>query len=515
MVLEMRRRGIRIDTVAAERARDLLLQKRDAVFAELSAKLGARVGMEELGRTEWLVEAFDKYGIKYPYTAKGNPSFTAGTTGWMHKHLHWLPQLIVKADKYHNAAVNVLETYILDHVVKGRIHAEIHPHRSDEGGTRSLRFSYSDPPLQLMPSRDEELAPLIRGIFLPEEGEVWASIDASQQEFRFLVHYAAKHNLRRAREAVELYCTDASADFHAFAAQITGLARKDAKGANFAKIYGAGPAKFATMIGKPLSAAREIYDQYDRQLPFAKDLATIYQGVAKDLGYIELSDGARRHFDNWEAFGLAWTKGTGPCSRQEAERRCKNPEHPWYQRQLRRAETHKALNALIQGSDARHTKLWMRACWREGFVPLLQMHDALELSVASPEQAERVRQLGCEAIKLAVPMRVDLKFGRTWGDVKHSWEELHGTAEATNKGPQPCATATATDSTAAPQWGALTAGTEQTPSDSDKIHFHQDEPARSYDDAHVDNRDHYQSGEQSWGRTSPSISIATQPARPI
>ena len=88
------------------------------------------------------------------------------------------------------------------------------------------------------------------------------------------------------------------------------------------------------------------------------------------------------------------------------------------------------MNALIQGSAARHTKLWMRACWREGIVPLLQMHDALDCSVASPEQAERVAQLGREAVTLEVPMRVDLKFGRTWGDAKHTWEELTGAAPA-------------------------------------------------------------------------------------
>src|SRR5262249_29655743 len=136
-------------------------------------------------------------GIVFPRTEKGNPSFTAGNSGWMPKHPHWLPQLIVKADKYNNAAVNFLETYILGHVVRGRVHAEIHPHRSDEGGTRSLRFSYSNPPLQLMPAHDEELAPLIRGVFLPEEGEIWAKPDISQQEFRFIVHYAARHNCAR------------------------------------------------------------------------------------------------------------------------------------------------------------------------------------------------------------------------------------------------------------------------------------------------------------------------------
>ena len=41
-----------------------------------------------------------------------------------------------------------------------------------------------------MPSRDKELGPLIRSVFLPEEGEVWCKPDISQQEFRFVVHHA-------------------------------------------------------------------------------------------------------------------------------------------------------------------------------------------------------------------------------------------------------------------------------------------------------------------------------------
>src|SRR6516162_487331 len=73
---------------------------------------------------------------------------------------------------------------------------------------------------------------------------------------------------------------------------------------------------------------------------------------------------------------------------------------------------------------ARAKKPWMRAVWREGITPLLQMHDALECSVSSPEQAECVAQLGCEAVALEVPIRVDLKYGRNWGDAKHAWAEL-------------------------------------------------------------------------------------------
>jgi DNA polymerase-1 len=423
MVHEMRRRGIRIDSAKAARRRDLLLQKRDAVFGELSDKLGANVGMDEIGRTTWLAETFDKLGIAYPCTENGAPSFTAGSTGWMPHHPHWLPQLIVKADKYNNAAVNVLETYILGHVVNGRIHAEIHPHRGESNGTKSFRFSYSDPPLQLMPSRDKELAPLIRGVFLPEDDETWASCDASQQEFRLVVHQANQHKLRKAAEAVARYRDDPNADFHQLAAELTGLDRSSAKAVNFAKIYGARERKIAAMIGKPLEEARRVYDQYDRELPFLRRLSCICSESARRQGYITLYDGARRHFDKVAPKGK-WGKGAGPCEPAEARKRVRDPKHPWYRRRLYRADTRNALNAQIQGSAARHTKLWMLACWREGIVPRLQMHDALECSVSSREQAELVARLGCEAVQLDVPMRVALKFGRSWGDAKHKWEEL-------------------------------------------------------------------------------------------
>ena len=83
MVLEMRRRGIRIDQSAAEQARDHLLQKRDAALAELSAQLGKPIGMVELNSPKWKATTFDAHRINYPRTEKGNPSFKAGKSGWM------------------------------------------------------------------------------------------------------------------------------------------------------------------------------------------------------------------------------------------------------------------------------------------------------------------------------------------------------------------------------------------------------------------------------------------------
>ena len=225
MVLEMRRRGIRIDQDAAEQARDLLLAKRDAALAEISEQHGAPVGMDEINGRKWKEKTFEQYGITFPRTEKGNPSFSAGKSGWMATHPHWLPQGIATANKYEAAGTKFLEGHILKHIVGGRIHAEIHPFRADEGGTRSSRFSYSNPPLQQMPVRDKELGPLIRSVFLPEEGEIWCKPDQAQQEFRWLVGCAAKLGLRGSAEAVATYRDNPDADFHAMVAEMTGLDR--------------------------------------------------------------------------------------------------------------------------------------------------------------------------------------------------------------------------------------------------------------------------------------------------
>ena len=140
----------------------------------------------------------------------------------MSKHPHWLPQLIAKADKYNNAATKFLQNYILDHAVNGRIHAEIHPHRSEDSGAKSFRFSYSDPPLQQMTSRDKELAPLIRGVFLPEEGRSGPSPMPPSRNSGSSCTTPTNTSCLKPQTPWHVIATIPKADFHALAAAMTG-----------------------------------------------------------------------------------------------------------------------------------------------------------------------------------------------------------------------------------------------------------------------------------------------------
>ena len=365
MVHAMRRRGIRIDAARAEQVHDLMLARRNAVLVQLSEKHGADLGMTAIRSDKQLAVICDGYGIKYPLTDKGNASFKAGRMGWMDASDHWLPQLVAVARRYDNSAKFVQS--IVDHARNGRVFGEIHPHRSDVGGTRTLRFSYSHPALQQTPKHNVELAPLIRSIFLPEEGEVWASCDLSQQEFRLIVHYAVRHNRQGAADMRDQYIRDPHTDIHAATAERSSgaLDRQAGKTLNFGKFYGMGLHTFAHAIGKPQSEAQRLYELYDQIMPFVSQLSHMCKQAVWNTGHLTLLDTARMHFNQWAAGGK-WKAGAGPCSREEAERRVRDPGHPWYGQRLYRADAHKALNTLIQGSAARYTKIWMREVWRAG-----------------------------------------------------------------------------------------------------------------------------------------------------
>lgn len=408
MVLEMRLRGISVDVDAAQQRKAWILKERNRVLARLARKLGREsVTIEECRSPKSLERMFEEQGVEnFHRTETGRQSFQAV---WMRKHEHWLPRFVSRAEQLTDAADKFIQNFILDYVKNGRIHASINQFRGEEGGTRSYRFSYADPPLQQAPHRDERFAKAFRGAFKPEPDEVWASADYSQQEYRLIVHYATILGLPKAEAAAQRYRDDPDTDFHALVAQWTGLGRKPAKDTNFAKAYGAGIQRFAEMIGDTQERASEIMQQYDRELPFVSLLNRYCIDRAKDRGYMKLLDGARSHFDMWER--VTYERGVGF---EGAQPSLAAAQAKWPKQRLRRAYTHKALNRLIQGSAARQTKMWMRACWKEGFVPLLQMHDELCFSVTNSKQVQRICELGREVVELKVPMKVDAEIGATW-----------------------------------------------------------------------------------------------------
>ena len=84
---------------------------------------------------------------------------------------------------------------------------------------------------------------------------------------------------------------------------------------------------------------------------------------------------------------------------------------------IRRAFTFKALNRLIQGSAADQTKKAMLDLFKEGFIPEIQIHDELDISLENSQQVDKVKEIMENCVeKLKVPSVVNERKGKTWGE---------------------------------------------------------------------------------------------------
>ncbi len=435
----MRKRGIRLDIDRAVQFQSDLMGRADRALADLSSRLKMKVGVDEVRSHLWLVKTFSMEGV--PTGQRGDKA--TFERDWMRRAQHWLPRLCAEARQCIAMAEKFVGTYLLDFASNGRIHASVNQWKYEEGGTRSHRLSYADPPLQQAPSRGEQFdgwpltaenAKEYRSCFLPEEGTLWFSPDYSQQEYRHIVADAETLGLEKADIAAQMYRDNPKTDFHTLVATLSGLDRYYAKQANFAKAFGAGVSKFAVMLGKPEKEAAEIVATYDKEMPFVKQLGVRCQAAAERRGYIRMFDGARSHFDQWEVSWLKYEERQrgyaqgykmNACSKEEAQERLKEDGHPWKGQRLKRAFVHKAMNRRIQGNAARQMKLAMAQCWDEGLVPMLQMHDELSFSLSEEKAGERVSEIMRTCYTCSVPFLVDAEWGATWGDAKLGFKEAH------------------------------------------------------------------------------------------
>jgi DNA polymerase I-like protein with 3'-5' exonuclease and polymerase domains len=60
----------------------------------------------------------------------------------------------------------------------------------------------------------------------------------------------------------------------------------------------------------------------------------------------------------------------------------------------------------------------MLALYQEGVIPHVQIHDELDISVASLQESEKIIDIMEQAVELQVPNKVDFEKGDSWGDIK-------------------------------------------------------------------------------------------------
>ena len=293
------------------------------------------------------------------------------------KHSNRFLRMIAKAREC-DKAKNTFGDGLLGFVHKGRIHADINQIRSDQGGTVTGRFSMSN--------------------------------------------------------------NDSSADFHQTVADMAKIPRSQAKTINLGLFYGMGKMKLQKELGLDKEKAKELFADYHKKVPFVKLLSQDLIEFAQENKLLFTLHDRFCRFDRYEETNRKWNPKLGKfdevplLTRKEAlkefERKFRKADKKCQGRDLTKKEweyftnyyvpafTYKALNKLIQGSAADMTKKSMVALYENGIIPHIQIHDEVDISVESPENAEKIIEIMESAVELKVPNKVDYEQGDNWGDIK-------------------------------------------------------------------------------------------------
>lgn len=428
ILVRMHLNGVRVDAQYAEQ----LQVEWKLKLIELEEQF---VGINP-GSSIQIANKLDELGVAYPRhppTAAmlkkgitvGNPKLNSKVLATLEESVPFL-SAIRDAKKYRHFLNTFVQGYILDSHINGRVHATFNQLKGDEYGTVTGRTSTSKPNLANIPNpeKDPYFSSRCRGMFLPEHGQEWLRFDLSQMEYRLLVHFASTIAGSGAEKALQMYRNDPNTDFHELCAKLTGLTRKQAKNINFGLAYGMGVDKLAASLGVEIAESKSILKQYHANAPFVKAMSNKASERAANRGYVMTIGGRRRRFDMWES--AKWIKPEEKAKDPDFWAPMKDPDEAvkkWGK--IRRAMTHKAGNAVMQGSNADWLKKAMVMGVKDGVTDVLGMYlntvyDELGLSIETgnprhEEAAAHMKHIMTSAYELSVPVLVSEGRGANWG----------------------------------------------------------------------------------------------------
>jgi DNA polymerase-1 len=334
---------------------------------------------------------FDSLGLKSVRVGKAGRSTDASVLEQLSEQ-HPIADLILQyrqLSKLSNTYVDKLGTLINPRT--NRVHASF-----NQTVTATGRLSSSDPNLQNIPIRTD-LGKQIRAAFVPaKKNDCILSADYSQIELRLLAHFSGDRALSKAfAEDRDIHRFVASQVFAVPIEEVTDEMRSRCKAVNFGIIYGQGPFGLSRTIGISHGEARKFIDDYFTRYNSIKDFMEGVLVKARKTGYAETILNRRRKILNLNS--------KNSNKRSQAERL--------------------AINTTIQGSAADLIKVAMinihRRIEKESLpVKLtLQIHDELVFELPSREVKKHSEWISDEmtsAIKLSVPLKVDISYGSSW-----------------------------------------------------------------------------------------------------
>ena len=265
--------------------------------------------------------------------------------------------------------------------------------------TATGRLSSTEPNLQNIPIREDEGREL-RKMFVPREGNIFIDADYSQIELRLLAHFSeCKELIEAYNSGIDIHSVTASQVFGVPLEEVTSKMRREAKAVNFGIIYGISDFGLSKNLNITVSTAREYIEKYFATYSAVKEYMQSNVDFARKHGFVCTLTGRKRVISeiNSSNYNL----------RQFGERA--------------------AMNMPLQGSSADIIKIAMinvNKALEKGKLKtkmILQVHDelVLEAPIDEVERASEILKYEMEnAVKLKVPLTVEVHTGKNWYDAK-------------------------------------------------------------------------------------------------
>ncbi|MGN1133050.1 MAG: DNA polymerase I [Oscillospiraceae bacterium] len=276
----------------------------------------------------------------------------------------------------------------------GRVHSVF-----KQTETRTGRISSTEPNMQNIPVR-KEVGRNMRKFFIAKEGCVLLDADYSQIELRVLASVCGDENMQQLfLEGKDIHRSTAAQVFDLPEDFVTPEMRSAAKAVNFGIIYGIGAFSLSKDIGVSVAEAKKYINSYLDNFPKVTEFMNnaVESGIKN--GYVTTLFGRRRYI----------------------------PELSASNKNIQAFGKRAAMNAPIQGTAADIIKIAMIKVYNRLKAEklnarlILQVHDELiiEAEQSDAKRAAIVLKEEMEnAVKLAVPMSVDVNIGYSWYDTK-------------------------------------------------------------------------------------------------
>jgi DNA polymerase-1 len=268
-----------------------------------------------------------------------------------------------------------------------------------QAGTATGRLSSTDPNLQNIPIRSDR-GKEIRKAFVPAKNNIFISADYSQIDLRSLAHMSGDPVLIKTFQAGgDIHASTAAEVFQVPIKDVTSEMRQSAKAINFGIVYGQQAFALSQSLGIDFDKAKEFIQKYFERYSGIKTWMEKVLGEARSTGVVFTLAGRRRPVPD--------ISSTNSFIRGFAER--------------------VAVNTPIQGTSADIIKMAMikihQSFEKKAFSSklVLQVHDELLFDVLPSELNQVVSLVKFEmenAIQLKVPLKVDIKTGSNWSEMK-------------------------------------------------------------------------------------------------